>query len=333
MTQTVIGFFRNSADAFRAADTLRDRGFDIDNVDVMTNRGEKNSSNDDEKSSKIGNFFKSLFSDNDEDAERYSKFAGNNSMVTVHASDHDEAERAADVLDSCGAIDIDNGDDYSGNEGRLTDSDFSSSRDDFGRRDLEEADFDSTRPQKNYHRQIDVNDDLNSDISSEDDMDLRDDTDLDSDLSHVGDIDDDRRRFTDEGDIDNTSEASIPVIDEEVNVGKRQVRRGGVRVRSRIISRPVEETLRLREEHIRVERTPVDRDATDADLDNLSDETVEVHAYGEEPVVSKRSRVVEEVRVGKEVRERKETVRERARKTEIDIENIDDENITDSDKV
>lgn len=324
MTHTVIGFFRNSSDAFNAADELREKGFDIDNVDVMTNTSDKDISHDDEKSSKIGNFFKSLFSDNDEDAYRYSNFAGKNSMITVHAADNIEAEKAADILDSCGAIDIDDGGVDFRTSDDFTESDLRSSRDSFGTRDMNESDFDPDRPQKNYHRNIDVNDEVDNDYMSENDMD-------ESDLSYTGDPDDVRRRFTDETDHDVTSEASVPVIEEDVNIGKREVSRGGVRVRSRIISRPVEETVRLREEHITVERKPADRDATEADFNDMADETIEVHAYGEEPVVSKRARVVEDVKVGKKVRERNETIRERSRKKEVDIENIGEEDITDSD--
>ena len=39
--------------------------------------------------------------------------------------------------------------------------------------------------------------------------------------------------------------------------------------------------------------------------------------------VSKEARVVEEVRLSKEVNERKETIRETARDTQVDVENID----------
>lgn len=321
MTHTVIGFFRNSSDAFNAADELREKGFGIDNVDVMTNTSDKDIRRDDEKSSKIGNFFKSLFSDNDEEADRYSDFAGKNSMITVHAADSAEAERAADILDSYGAIDIDDGGVDFRTSGEYTGSDYGSAR-----RDLEESDFNPDRPQKNYHRSMDVNDEADNDAFSETDMD-----EVEPDLSYTGDPDDVRRRYTSEVDNDVTSEASIPVIEEDVSIGKREVSRGGVRVRSRIISRPVEETVRLREEHVTVERTPADRDATDADITNMGDETIEVHAYGEEPVVSKRAKVVEEVKVGKKVHERDETIRERARKTEIDVDNIGDEDITDTD--
>jgi uncharacterized protein (TIGR02271 family) len=116
---------------------------------------------------------------------------------------------------------------------------------------------------------------------------------------------------------------SIPVVEEEVRVGKRSVLRGGVRVYSRVKEQPVEEKLSLREEKVRVERQPVDRPATEADLRAGQEQVIEVDEYAEEPVVSKQARVSEEVRVNKEARERSETVRDTARRTEVNVENMD----------
>lgn len=121
-------------------------------------------------------------------------------------------------------------------------------------------------------------------------------------------------------------ETTIPIIEEQLNVGKKEVERGRARLRSRIIERPVEETLRLREEHIHVERSAVDRPATEADLASFKEGEVELTERSEVPVVSKESRVVEEVRVGKDVKERDETVRGTVRKTQVDVEERATEN-------
>jgi stress response protein YsnF len=59
---------------------------------------------------------------------------------------------------------------------------------------------------------------------------------------------------------------SVPVIKEELHVGKRTVERGGVRIYSRIETEPVEEQVTLRDENVTVERRPVNREATKADL-------------------------------------------------------------------
>ena len=118
-------------------------------------------------------------------------------------------------------------------------------------------------------------------------------------------------------------EATLPVMEEELQVGKRQVERGGVRVRSRVIERPVEEVVRLREERVNVERRPVNRPVSETDLNAFREGSFELRERSEELVVDKQARVVEEVAINKEVGERAETVRDTVRKTDVDVEEVD----------
>jgi uncharacterized protein (TIGR02271 family) len=113
---------------------------------------------------------------------------------------------------------------------------------------------------------------------------------------------------------------SIPVVEEDLRVGKRAVARGAVRIYSRVVEQPVEETITLHEEHVRVDRQPVNRAAQSADLEAGRDQIIEVQEFAEEPVVSKEARVVEEVRVSKEATERRQTVRDTVRRTEVNVE-------------
>lgn len=122
--------------------------------------------------------------------------------------------------------------------------------------------------------------------------------------------------------------ATIPVVKEELNVSKREVERGGARVRSRIIDRPVEENVRLREEHVVVNRRPVDREITDADLKSFRPGEMELTERAEVPVVGKEARVVEEVEIGKNVTEHDETIRDTVRSTDVDVERFDDKSTT-----
>jgi len=62
---------------------------------------------------------------------------------------------------------------------------------------------------------------------------------------------------------------SIPVVEEELQVGKRMVQRGGVRVYSRVVNEPASETIELREEHVRVDRRPADRNLSEAEMKGL----------------------------------------------------------------
>jgi uncharacterized protein (TIGR02271 family) len=117
-----------------------------------------------------------------------------------------------------------------------------------------------------------------------------------------------------------TGDVKVPVVEEELHVGTRQVQRGGVRLYTRVTERPVEETVRLRDETVHVERHPVDRPATEADVAAATERTVEVTETDEEAVVRKQARVVEEVVVGKAQEERTETVRDTVRRTEVEVE-------------
>ena len=111
----------------------------------------------------------------------------------------------------------------------------------------------------------------------------------------------------------------IPVVEERLRVGKRQVQGGTVHVYTRVIDRPVEEDVRLREERVRLERRPADR-AVEATDDAFRERVIELTESAEEVVVGKEARVVEEVIVGREVSERVETVRDSVRHTEVDLE-------------
>jgi len=116
---------------------------------------------------------------------------------------------------------------------------------------------------------------------------------------------------------------TIPVIEENLEVGKRTVQTGGAYIKSRIVEKPVEETVNLQEEHVRVERNPVDRPASSTDFDNFKEGVVQVEEHAEVPVVNKEARVVEEISVNKDVEERTQTVRDTVRKTEVDVENME----------
>ena len=120
---------------------------------------------------------------------------------------------------------------------------------------------------------------------------------------------------------------TLKEISEELKVGKRSVARGGVRVFSRMVETPVQETVSLREEHVDVQRRAVDRPATEADFAAFKEGSVEVREMAEEAVVSKQARVVGEVDIGKTVTERDETVRGTVRETRVEVEQIDSQHI------
>ncbi len=119
-----------------------------------------------------------------------------------------------------------------------------------------------------------------------------------------------------------TGETAIPIVEEQLVVGKRNVDRGGVRVYSHVVERPVEAEVTLRDEQINVQRRPVNRVATAADFEMGNRSAFELHATGEEAVIGKNSRVVEEVVVGKQASSHSEAIHDTVRKTEVEVEQI-----------
>jgi len=121
------------------------------------------------------------------------------------------------------------------------------------------------------------------------------------------------------------NETTLPVMEEEMQVGKRAVQGGGVRVYSRVTEKPVEEQVQLHQEHVSVERRPVNRALSSADRDAFKESTIEMTETDEEAVVSKQARVVEEVVVRKDVQDRTETVRDTVRRTDVQVEKLEAE--------
>lgn len=118
------------------------------------------------------------------------------------------------------------------------------------------------------------------------------------------------------------NEETFEIVEEDIKIGKRAVQEGGVRVRSFVREIPVEEEVRLREEEVHVERRPVNRPATAADLSNFREGTVEMTEMHEEAVIGKEARVVEEVTVRKDVTEHVERIHDTVRRTEVEVEQI-----------
>jgi len=116
---------------------------------------------------------------------------------------------------------------------------------------------------------------------------------------------------------------AIPVVEEEIRVGKREVESGGVRVETHVTETPVNEQVTLREEHVNIERRTVDQPVDAATMtDAFREGTFEVRERDEQAVVSKEARVVEEVVINKDVQQRTETIQDTVRRTDVDIQEI-----------
>jgi uncharacterized protein (TIGR02271 family) len=293
MAHTVVAVFNNESDAQAAVRQLEQSGFSNSDIDI-SNSGSNVSDTSDhsdrhEGGSAIGRFFRSLFGDDDDDsADRYSRVAERGgAIVTVHARSEAEAERAADMLDDLGAIDVD---EHAREIGHTSTS----------------RTGDTTSGDRSFN--LGSDDDVRSDSYRSGTTDY-------TSTDRVSDTD---RSDSDFRDTD--SNRSIPVIHEDLEVGKRTVETGRVRLKSRIVEKEVAENVRLRQEHVRVDRNQVDRPASSDDLDNFSESELEVVEHAEVPVVNKQARVVEEISLDKEVEENEETVRDTVRRTEVDVD-------------
>jgi uncharacterized protein (TIGR02271 family) len=117
-----------------------------------------------------------------------------------------------------------------------------------------------------------------------------------------------------------SNEERIPIVEEELRVGKREVETGGVRVHSHVVEQPVHEQVTLREEHVEVERRPVTGNAATLGADAFQERTIALDATAEEAVVAKEAIVKEELVVRKEATQRTETIEDSVRRTEVDVE-------------
>lgn len=250
MQHTVIGIFANSEDAYKAAEQLRSAGFSANDIDLSSAHragyarpGDSRSTSSDADSpygvtdesrynqesriedrdvlnkdridrrkgredfdegagDSIGRFFRNLF-DNREEAEKFASAGRSNTIVSVMTSSNEEAVRVADILDTCGAIDID---DLTAETGTYTTAAQRASRD--GR----------------------------------------------------------------------TPDGEGLIVDEDIQMEKRGVNSRNVRVRSRIIEKPVANHLRLREEHLYIETTPATRNEQESHIKEEVRNDVDDHA-------------------------------------------------------
>ncbi len=111
------------------------------------------------------------------------------------------------------------------------------------------------------------------------------------------------------------------LADEQLEVGKRLVEQGTTRIRRFVTERPVEESVTLLEEDAEVIRRAITDPSYVRDID-WSDQTIEVMETAEEAVVSKSSKVSEEIVVGKTGSDHVETVHDTVHRQQGEVERV-----------
>ena len=114
----------------------------------------------------------------------------------------------------------------------------------------------------------------------------------------------------------------LRLAEEQLQVGKQMVETGRTRVRRFTTEREVSVDVTLHEEHAEVLRRAVTDPAYVGDVD-WEDRTIEVVETAEQALVSKTARVVEEISLKKVGSEHVETVHEKLRRQQAEIEQVE----------
>src|SRR5688572_22610104 len=112
-------------------------------------------------------------------------------------------------------------------------------------------------------------------------------------------------------------EASVTRSEEELEVGKREVDAGQVRLRKWVETEPVQADVELKRETARVTRERVDEPVSDAEI---GEEEIEVPLRAEKAVSQKRTVAKERIGLEKDVETERETVGDEVRKERVEVE-------------
>lgn len=309
MANTVVGFFDSASEAQSAVEQLVQNGISRDNIDVASgNSATSGSSYSDSNATAGGSYSDSSSAITSGDTHRDSDHDSGNAVSrffkNLFGGDDDEATRYSTVAQKSGAIVTVHAasDDEAERAADLLD--------DYGAVNVDE------RASEYGYSSTPMSDTTSASMSDNSSTTIPD--------AVYGATTGPVAGTTESYNTLNTNrEGVIPIVQEELEVGKRTIETGGVRVRSRIVQRPVEESIRLREEKVTVERTPVNRVVNTGDLATFQEQNIELTETAEVPVVHKEARVVEEVRVTKDATEREETIHDTLRNTEVDVENLE----------
>jgi uncharacterized protein (TIGR02271 family) len=364
MQHTLIAVFDNRADADRAQDDLLMAGFKRDRVKISNSdptgitdsvgggtatgsSASQSGTHHEGIGASIKHFFSDIFgTDNSEHAQRYeAAVSRGHHVLTVTTDSEPEVERAADVVERHGPVDIDEKHDQWMSEGGRPETMRASGAGGMQQssamsQQSSSSSLGSDDGDRNLFAQQSLNDDVPMGQTYQEPMERSGQSLQGSSLegsalqspgttgsmqgSRQGDITSGTALGRDSlsGSQQRDTSAAIPVVQEDLKVGKREVQRGGVRIFSRVVETPVNESIGLREEHVNVERHKVDQPISTSDTSAFKEQTIEMRETAEEPVVEKSARVVEEVVVGKQVSQRQQQISDSVRHTEVQVEQL-----------
>jgi uncharacterized protein (TIGR02271 family) len=113
--------------------------------------------------------------------------------------------------------------------------------------------------------------------------------------------------------------AELTSFEERVRVGTEAVESGTVRLHKDVVTEPVETSVPVRREQVRVERVPAS-EATPTPGHRFEDETVEVTLHEERPTLAKEAVPVETVRLKAETETDERKVTDQVRRERIEVQ-------------
>ena len=124
------------------------------------------------------------------------------------------------------------------------------------------------------------------------------------------------------GDAMSEDEIRVPVMEERIDVDKRQGQRGSVDIKKDVVTEQVNVPVELRHEEVSVNRVDVpDRRVGAGDIGGAFEEgTIRVPVRGEEAVARKETYVTGEVVIDRDVVTERETVSDTIRKERVDVD-------------
>jgi len=122
-----------------------------------------------------------------------------------------------------------------------------------------------------------------------------------------------------------TNDINVPVYEENLVVGKREQEEGRVHLHKEVTSEQETIPVTLRREEVTVERVPVNQNNMDpnAVTDAFKNADIDVPVMGEEAVVGKQVREVEEVRLHKNATTEQQQVSDTVRKERVVVDGTD----------
>jgi len=119
--------------------------------------------------------------------------------------------------------------------------------------------------------------------------------------------------------LENAGEINVPVSEEELQVGKREVSAGTVRLRKVVRTEHQEVPVELRREDVQIERVPAS-EMTEVPDAAFQERDIEVPVSREEAVVGKEAHVTGQVRVQKNVDTETQTVGDEVRSEDVEVD-------------